>query len=253
MALLNDNALKNFAKLIRMAEKDVVQLIREGVVKIKDSGDIDTANSLVEVARHLVATRSTAEAKARAAEADAKLKERRLRASEQKDQAKDQPPKRAGKYCKAVADRILLAVENGQSLRAAAKAEGLTAAAVRKWMKRFPDFGTQYAHACELKYHGYSDEMDDALNEADNAALDPECGTARLTAIRLRIDTRKWQLSKMLPKIYGDRTQMIVEGANPADLLPKHTNEEDSAFLAMLAQIQAKTPPPENIATTDGQ
>lgn len=193
-----------------------------------------------------------AKAEADKAEAEAKRAQARLAASSKK-QAESKPPRKGGKYCKAVANRIITAIENGASLRSASEAEGLTAPAVRKWMKRFPEFGTQYTQACEIKYHGYSDEMDDALNEADNAALDPECGTARLTAIRLRIDTRKWQLSKMLPKIYGDRTQMIVEGANPADLLPKHTNEEDSAFLAMLAQIQAKTPPPENIATTDGQ
>jgi hypothetical protein len=31
---------------------------------------------------------------------------------------------------------------------------------------------------------------------------------------RVRIDTRKWMLSKMLPKSYGDKTEVAVVGAN---------------------------------------
>ena len=243
--------IKLFAKLLHTTPDNMQELVRRGIVVVKADGKIDTATSLLEVSRHLMATRSTAEAKARAAEADARLKERRLQAAEKRDSAAIKPPRKGGKWSKAAEARILSAIENGKSLRAAAEAEGLTAAAVRKWMKRWPEFGTQYAHACEVKYHGYSDEMDDALDEADEAARDPECGNQRIAAIKLRIDTRKWQLSKMLPKIYGDRTQMVVEGANPADILPKHTAEEDAAFLAMLADIQAKTPPPANIAPSE--
>jgi hypothetical protein len=29
---------------------------------------------------------------------------------------------------------------------------------------------------------------------------------------RVRIDTRKWMLSKMLPKVYGDKTEVAVTG-----------------------------------------
>lgn len=244
--------IKALAKLLRMPPADVQELARKGVVVLKPDGHIDTAQSLLEVARHLVATRSTAEAKARAAEADAALKERRLKAAEQRDKANTEPAKHPrGKYSKAAADRIIAAIENGSSLRTAAKQEHVTAPAVLKWKKRYPEFGKQYADACATKYQGYSDEIDDILDEADEAARDPEYGSQRLAALRLRIDTRKWQLAKMLPKIYGDRTQMIIEGANPADVLPKHTAEEDAAFLRMLADIQAKTPPPANIAPSD--
>jgi hypothetical protein len=31
---------------------------------------------------------------------------------------------------------------------------------------------------------------------------------------RVRIDTRKWILSKMLPKVYGDKAEVAVTGAN---------------------------------------
>jgi hypothetical protein len=36
---------------------------------------------------------------------------------------------------------------------------------------------------------------------------------------RLRVDTRKWYLSKVLPKIYGDRTIHAGDPENPIDLV----------------------------------
>jgi len=32
---------------------------------------------------------------------------------------------------------------------------------------------------------------------------------------RLRVDTRKWILSKMLPKVYGDKFQVGGDGGEP--------------------------------------
>jgi hypothetical protein len=37
---------------------------------------------------------------------------------------------------------------------------------------------------------------------------------------RLRVDTRKWLMSKMLPKKYGDRIQQELTGPNGAALIP---------------------------------
>jgi hypothetical protein len=251
MSKASDTELAPFAKLLGMSLADVRELLKKGIVQVKD-GKIDTAQSLLAVTRHLLATRDTAEAKARAAQADAALKEHRLKAASESRQ-KDAEKLGRGKWSKAAGERVCKLIETGKSLRQAAKAEGVTAAAVLKWAKRYPEFGKQYAQACELKYNLYADELDETLNEADRAALDPECGTQRIAALRLRIDTRKWQLGKMLPKIYGDRTQMVLETANPADILPKHTAEQDAAFMSKLAAIQAKTPPPEDITHTDDE
>ena len=240
-----DTELAPFAKLLGMSTAAVRELVRKGVVSVRD-GKLDTAQSLLAVARHLLSTRDTAEAKARAAQAEAELKEYKLKA------AKERAQKTAGasgksKWSKAAGERICEAVANGASLRKACEKAGVKYATAQDWRKKHKDFADQYARACEKKYHGYADELDDTLNEADEAALDPAYGNQRLAALRLRIDTRKWQLSKMLPKIYGDRTQMVLESANPADVLPKHTAEQDAAFMSLLSQVRDKTPPPENI------
>ncbi len=213
---------KNLASLIGMSEADVRALTRKGVISAQN-GLYDTARSLVAISRHLVQTRDTAEAKARAVKAEAELKERRLKAASSSLEVVDaevveNSASSRSQYSKARADRICRAVANGASLRSAAKAEGLNRATVLLWRERWPSFADQYARACELKWQGYADELDDALEEADRAALDPECGQARIAAIRLRVDTRKWQLGKMLPKIYGDRACVEVQNRDSASL-----------------------------------
>jgi hypothetical protein len=35
---------------------------------------------------------------------------------------------------------------------------------------------------------------------------------------RVRIDTRKWLLSKMLPKVYGDKSEVAVTGPNGGEV-----------------------------------
>lgn len=246
---LPDTELAPFAKLLGMSTADVRELLKKGIVQVKD-GKLDTAQSLLAVSRHLLSTRDTSEAKARAAAAEAELKEYKLKA------AKDRAQKPAGasgksKWSKAAGERICEAVANGASLRKACEKAGVKYSTAQDWRKKHKDFADQYTRACEKKYHGYADELDDTLDEADEAALDPAYGNQRLAALKLRIDTRKWQLAKMLPKIYGDRTQMVLESANPADILPKHTAAADTSFLRMLAEVQASTPKPEEVKQDD--
>ena len=249
MQKIPDSELAPFAKLLGMSTADVRELVRKGVVSVRD-GKLDTAQSLLAVARHLLATRDTAEAKARAAQAEAELKEYKLKAATERAQ---KPAGASGKskWSKAAGERICEHVANGASLRKACEKAGVKYSTAQDWRKKHKDFADQYARACEKKYHGYADELDDTLNEADEAALDPAYGNQRLAALRLRIDTRKWQLSKMLPKIYGDRTQMVLESDNPADILPKHTAAADADFLRMLAEVHEVKHKPEEIKQED--
>lgn len=92
---------------------------------------------------------------------------------------------------------ILSMLENGQSLRAAAKEAGVAASTVLDWTKADAEFGEQYARAREAGYKLLAEEIVDISDEG--------CGDVNRD--RLRVDTRKWMLSKMLPKIYGEKTQ----------------------------------------------
>ncbi len=45
-------------------------------------------------------------------------------------------------------------------------------------------------------------------------ALAPELNSENIQRSRVRIDTRKWLLSKMLPRIYGDKSEVALTGPN---------------------------------------
>jgi hypothetical protein len=119
----------------------------------------------------------------------------------------------------------------GESLEEACRRVGdaPTPAAVMKWVDSDPEgAGKQYAHAREIGYRLLGDRIDELsrqttsitqvhrLSPEGQALYNPD-GTPQLADVvvslsadviaskRLQVDTLKWKLSKMLPKIYGDK------------------------------------------------
>jgi len=72
-------------------------------------------------------------------------------------------------------------------------------------------FHSFYAQARELGYHRMSDELIDIADDSSNDVMLKEGRNGTISAIdheninrsRLKVDTRKWLLSKALPKLYG--------------------------------------------------
>jgi hypothetical protein len=77
---------------------------------------------------------------------------------------------------------------------------------VRLWvLDDVEGFAALYARARLVGYHTIADDIVDI---ADN----PENDAASVNRDRLKVDTRKWLLSKALPKIYGDKLTAEVTG-----------------------------------------
>jgi len=86
-------------------------------------------------------------------------------------------------------------------------------ATVFKWMRDHPDFLKQYARAKEESADAMAEEI---LSIADSAkdvimGVDKSDG-ARIQAVKLEIDTRKFLMSKMKPKKYGDKLDLTSGG-----------------------------------------
>ncbi len=101
---------------------------------------------------------------------------------------------------------ILTRVMAGESLRKVCDTEGMPArSTVHLWLAAHSEFSDQYARACEIRAEHLFDEMFDiADNEKGDATRD-----------RLRVDTRKWALSKMNPKKYSDKTTLAGDPSAP--------------------------------------
>ena len=105
---------------------------------------------------------------------------------------------RPSAYSHARADMICARLAEGESLRSiCADATMPAACTVREWiLADLHHFATRYARARDK---GLDNMADECLVIADSATA--EDAQAR----RLSVDTRKWYLSKLAPKRYGDQ------------------------------------------------
>jgi hypothetical protein len=95
---------------------------------------------------------------------------------------------------------------------------------VLSWIEREPAFAEKYARARQRQYQRWAEEI---LEISDDVALDPNDR-------RIRVDSRKWLLSKLLPKQYGDKIEVntTISKRAPIELT-------DAEILAELGAAEA--------------
>lgn len=137
------------------------------------------------------------------------------------------PPKRAKPrqpvvYSDAIADEICARLAAGESLRSICEDEHMPdEKAVRYWViDNQHDFAPQYARAREIGYERMAEEILEIANTPQIGQKTVRKATGleisegdMIEHRRLQVETRKWLLSKMLPKVYGDKQQVEHSGA----------------------------------------
>ena len=130
-------------------------------------------------------------------------------------------PKGSGlKYGSDTYRKVLALLKHGRTLSAISRMEGMPVPAV-VIQKTVDDeaFAAQYARARQIGYSVWADELMDVADDARNDWMereDPEnpgwqFNGEHFQRSRLRIDTRKWMLAKMLPKVYGDKQEVTAK------------------------------------------
>jgi hypothetical protein len=119
--------------------------------------------------------------------------------------------KRPTKYTPELFERICDEIADGKSLRQVCSPDDMPdRGVVRKWMIANPELHTQYTRAREDRAELFADEI---MEIADNST-DPQMA-------RVQVDARKWIASKMLPKVYGDKTHTdITSNGNTIAVAP---------------------------------
>ncbi len=139
------------------------------------------------------------------------------------------PLGRPSLYQDDIADEIISRIASGESLRAVCRDPNLPAApTVCLWVDTRADFAERYARARERLVEHWADE----IVELADAPVAPN-DNAAVQRARLRVDTRKWLMSKLAPRKYGDRVEHVIKTGNAADL----TDDE----LARIALASAPT------------
>lgn len=126
------------------------------------------------------------------------------------------------RYTRGLANKILTRLADGESLKAICRDEGMPAfQSVRRWVIDNKDgFAEKYARARDLGLDVMADEI---LEIADQQIVGERKktrsdGTTETTTgdiverSKLKVDARKWYLSKLAPKRYGEQMRHELTG-----------------------------------------
>lgn len=147
----------------------------------------------------------------------------------------EQAPKRGRptEFDQATADAICQRMALGESLRKICRDEDMPAeSTVRLWaVSDRAGFYAQYARARASQMEAMAEDI---IDIADDKEEDPQ-------RARLRVDTRKWLMSKIAPKVYGDRTRHELTGAGGGPIktqdLSRLSDEQLAALNAILGEV----------------
>lgn len=138
---------------------------------------------------------------------------------------------RPTKYSPELADRICEQMALGKSLKSICKAEDMPAlSSVFKWLKEHSEFSDKYAVACEERSEAM---LEDILEISDTGIDVVKTGAEKKSGayaqiVRLQVDTRKWYMSKMKPKKYGDKVDVTSGGEKVAISLVNYERNNDT-------------------------
>lgn len=125
-------------------------------------------------------------------------------------------------YSKGLAEKICSRLAEGQSLRVICLDENMpNASTVHAWVledKR--GFSKQYARARDIQAEVMFDEILEIADDGSNDLMTITKGDLSYNVedrevtnrSRLRVDSRKWYLSKVLPKKFGDKIDLTSDG-----------------------------------------
>ena len=136
---------------------------------------------------------------------------------------------RPSEYTPEVGERLLDRLAAGETLRAICDDSDMPyRRTVRRWREESPEFAAAYARARAV---GLDQLADETVAVADSATAED------VAVARLRVDTRKWLVSKLAAKKYGERIAHEVEGSGGGPVRLEHGVDTDPDRLAALSKL----------------
>lgn len=113
----------------------------------------------------------------------------------------------------AILQSIFEYISKGMSLRKACKNRGIPRMTFYNWIDEDQKEIDRYTRAKEQGIEARFESIEEDYNEEPQR--DPETGkidSAWVQLQRLKIDSKKWELSKLAPKKYGDKIDVTSKG-----------------------------------------
>jgi hypothetical protein len=114
-----------------------------------------------------------------------------------------------------ISQLVLDGMRSGLSAFKACKAAGVNQSTFNDWLNADPALAADYARAREDLIESMAQEVLDLADSEVPADQDGKKDWQAIQKHKLQVDTRKWLLSKLAPKKYGDKLELSGDPANP--------------------------------------
>ena len=105
-------------------------------------------------------------------------------------------------------NNIFNSLENGNSLRRTLSVIDLPAKTFYEWLDADEEKSKQYARSKELGIEARFESIEADYLEKPKVTADGKIDGSWVALQRLKIDSKKWELSKLAPKKYGDKLEV---------------------------------------------
>jgi hypothetical protein len=135
---------------------------------------------------------------------------------------------RPSEYSPEVVDAICDRMVNGQGLlKICADDEMPARVTVYRWLASNPEFRKRFVEAREALMDFYAEQIltiafdesgDVILDQGKDGKTSAVANHAKVQRDRLKVDTLKWTASRLFPKRYGDKMELLAQTEEPKDL-----------------------------------
>lgn len=127
-------------------------------------------------------------------------------------------------YTEDLATDFCSLLASGEDVEAICAKEGMPVpATIFRWRHVHPEFKEMYALARETKVEIRADRIQRRSEDALNLVLDcndPKLAAAIVQAVKLEVETAKFNAVKLLPKVYGDSIKHTgADGEGPVQFV----------------------------------
>lgn len=159
---------------------------------------------------------------------------------------------RPSTFTRDIANKVCGYLVEGMTLRQVSRQDGMPGeSTIRMWaannagaeIEEYEGFFAQYTRSRRVGYESMAEETIEISDDGSNDWMEREGKTDyngdAVARARLRVDTRKWLVSKALPKIYGDKT-ILTGGGEDDDPIRVEAKLDDKELARQVAFILAK-------------
>lgn len=112
---------------------------------------------------------------------------------------------------------ILERVADGEAVSVVCRDKGMPSRkAFYAWVLEDEILRSKYEAALQMRGELFAEQIVDIADGSEG------CEAEEVSSAKLRVDARKWVVSKLLPKRYGDRTTLAGDPDSPLELGVKH-------------------------------